>query len=220
MPQKPRIKCFPQPYKQIAHIPAGTARKDALRLTKKEKAKLPRATAYCTASSYKLSDMQRFFNARRASHHTDVKQYDDVLYTPYSYDGPHNSTPSTLRNAEDVHVADLLGAPDLPVSSDGTVVPSGNAPTARETTEVTLRPRRRIKKRFDKVGGEHSATPEVFIFEFGVVVCWGMTEAQEKRFLSSMCLFSYHASVTCHSTRFHTVDVSKSRGLVCTTSAV
>jgi hypothetical protein len=33
-------------YKQLAQIPAGSARKDAMRLTRKEKAKLPRLTAY------------------------------------------------------------------------------------------------------------------------------------------------------------------------------
>ena len=27
---------------------------------------------------------------------------------------------------------------------------------------------------------------EIFIFEYGTVVIWGMTEAQEKRFLSSL----------------------------------
>lgn len=96
-----------------------------------------------------------------------------------------------------VPTADLLGAPDLPVSSDGTIAPSGNSRNTRENTEPSSRPRRRMKKRFDKVGGEHSVTPEVFVFEFGVVVCWGMTEAQEKRFLSSMCLSLDHTPVSC-----------------------
>ena len=164
--------------------------------------------------------MQKFFNVRRTSHHTDVKQFDDVIYTPYSYDGPHASASSMFRNTENVPVADLLRAPDLPVHSDGTVVPSGDAVSTLDNTELTLRPRRRVKRRFDKVGGEHSATPEVFVFEFGVVVCWGMTEAQEKRFLSSMCLSLNHASVSCHSPVCHTVAVLKSRGSVCKTSNV
>lgn len=38
-----------QVYKQLAQIPAGSARRDAMRLTRKEKARLPRVTAYCTA---------------------------------------------------------------------------------------------------------------------------------------------------------------------------
>lgn len=39
-----------QVYNQIDLIPAGTARRDALRLTKKKAKSLPRVTAYATAS--------------------------------------------------------------------------------------------------------------------------------------------------------------------------
>lgn len=38
-----------QVYNQIDLIPAGTARRDALRLTKKKAKSLPRVTAYATA---------------------------------------------------------------------------------------------------------------------------------------------------------------------------
>ena len=37
-------------YNQIAQIPEGTARRDAIRLTKKKAKSLPRVTAYATAS--------------------------------------------------------------------------------------------------------------------------------------------------------------------------
>lgn len=37
-------------YDALSHIPAGSARRDAMRLTKTEKARLPRVTAYCTAA--------------------------------------------------------------------------------------------------------------------------------------------------------------------------
>jgi uncharacterized Rmd1/YagE family protein len=37
-------------YTPLSQIPAGTARRDAQKLTKTEKAKLPRVTAYCTAA--------------------------------------------------------------------------------------------------------------------------------------------------------------------------
>lgn len=143
--------------------------------------------------------MQKFFNARRNSHRTDVKQFDDVLYTPYSYDGPVPGSSTSFTHptgtpypGEPV-VGDLLGASDLPVSSDGTVVPSSPviaAPIRREAeSSQQQRPtKRRVKKKFDKVDGGQNATPEVFVFEFGTVVCWGMTEVQEKRFLSSMCV--------------------------------
>lgn len=31
--------------------------------------------------------------------------------------------------------------------------------------------------------------PDVFLFEYGCVVLWGMTEKEEKKFLASMCVF-------------------------------
>ena len=37
-------------YTPLSQIPAGTARRDAQKLTKSEKSKLPRVTAYCTAA--------------------------------------------------------------------------------------------------------------------------------------------------------------------------
>lgn len=44
----PRVR-MSQVYNQIDLIPAGTARRDALRLTKKKAKSLPRVTAYATA---------------------------------------------------------------------------------------------------------------------------------------------------------------------------
>lgn len=118
-----------------------------------------------------------------------MKQFDDVLYTPYSYDGPH-ATSSASASAflpDKPVVGDLLGAADIPVSNDGIAMPNDEMLAAADNVELPSRPRRRrVKKRFDKLGGEHSGIPEVFVFEFGTVVCWGMTEIQEKRFLSSM----------------------------------
>ncbi|KAF8328268.1 uncharacterized protein EI90DRAFT_3126462 [Cantharellus anzutake] len=195
--KKPRF-----PYKQIAQIPAGTARKDALRLTKREKARLPRVTAYCTANSYRLSDIQKFLNARKTSHRTDPKLFDEAIYSPYSFAGP--------RSEADHHPApisgDLLGIPELvrndvsqhasqaaqpsPKSSHKWLVDDASYSLHRVPSESTVRERRSTKTvkrrpKFDKVGQE-GIDAEVFLFEYGTVVCWGMTEAQEKRFLSSM----------------------------------
>lgn len=188
-----QANAYRKPYKQIAHIPAGKARRDALRLTKKEKSKLPRVTAYCSAGSYQLADVQKFFNARRSSHHTDVRQFDDVLYTPYSYEGPRNvafSHQATELNLS--AVGDLLGVPDLSVSSETTTSShhhSRSSTAAEDDVHISpTQSRRRVKRRtnFDKTGSSQPMSTEVFVFEFGTVVCWGMTEAQEKRFLSSM----------------------------------
>ncbi|EJT99243.1 DUF155-domain-containing protein [Dacryopinax primogenitus] len=156
-------------YNQIAQIPAGTARKDAARLTKKEKAKLPRVTAYCTATTYRLDDLMKFFHARHATNRTNPRKFDEVIYTPYTYAPPEPTTP-----AAEPPVADLLGI-------EGT----GNGGDVVSGDEVAKKKKKR--SRFDK--GEETETGEIFCFEYGAVVIWGMSEVHERRFLSSLKRF-------------------------------
>jgi len=169
--------------RQISRIPQGTARRDALRLTKKKAKSLPRVTAYATAQcvssrflsprarravglssidggvyrSYLLPELVRFFNARRVAYRTDAKIIDDVVYTPYAYEPSSNP---------DVHVnrsptGDLLGVPEL---------------------NPLMSPAKKKRSKFHAVPNE----AEIFVFGYGTVVIWGMTEPQEKRFLASM----------------------------------
>jgi uncharacterized Rmd1/YagE family protein len=125
-------------------------------------------------SSYRFHELMKFFKARREAYHTDPRQIDEVLYTPYAYEPEAESTqPSTANGKKPAADAtgDLLGVPEL----------VGN-PDSDYTQEQQSPPKKRKKSKFD-------ATPtqaEIFIFKYGTVVIWGMTEAQEKRFLSSM----------------------------------
>ncbi|TDL24652.1 DUF155-domain-containing protein [Rickenella mellea] len=173
-------------YNQIAQIPEGTARRDAIRLTKKKAKSLPRVTAYATASSYRLPELMRFFQARKTSYHTNARLLDDVIYTTYAYE-PSSSSASETRGSKHKasesasKVGDLLGVPELRNTEhgdtdaeehDGPRPPTGN--------------KEKKKKHFDAGVGE---TAEIFMFEYGTVVIWGMTESQEKRFLSSIRRF-------------------------------
>ncbi|KAH6900895.1 hypothetical protein BKA70DRAFT_1388749 [Coprinopsis sp. MPI-PUGE-AT-0042] len=135
-------------YNQIALIPAGTARRDALKLTKKKAKSLPRVTAYATANSYRMNDLMKFFVARKSAYHTNPKLIDEVIYTPYVYDPP----------------------------------PSANCEKQFRTED---RPAKKTKSKFDTTSPE----AEIFLFPYGTVVIWGMTEPQEKRFLSSIRRF-------------------------------
>lgn len=115
----------------------------------------------------------KFFNARRTSYHTNPRIIDDVIYTPYVYDPP-TSQQRQVHFQSDLHneagavseTGDLLGVPELIPGG-----PDANGPG---------KSRRRSK--FE----EKPTEAEIFLFEYGTVVIWGMTEAQEKRFLSSM----------------------------------
>ncbi|CAA7268369.1 unnamed protein product [Cyclocybe aegerita] len=156
-------------YNQISLIPEGTARRDALRLTKKKAKSLPRVTAYATASSYRMSDLMKFFSARRSAYHTDPKLIDDAIYTPYLYDPPLTH-PESRQPQTTAPTGDLLGIPEL--RGDG------------EDHPEDLKKKRKASK-FDTTATE----AEIFMFNYGTVVIWGMTEAQEKRFLSSIKRF-------------------------------
>ncbi|KAL5476810.1 RMD1 [Sanghuangporus weigelae] len=168
-------------YNQIAQIPEGTARRDALRLTKKKAKSLPRVTAYATASSYRMSDLMKFFQARKNAYHTNPRFIEDVLYTAYSYNSATQDSKSKIRpslsHPEDPgqpKVGDLLKAPDIRIQD----VDSG--------TEVVQKSKEKKRRKFDAGGGQYA---EIFSFEYGTVVIWGMTEAEEKRFLSSIKRF-------------------------------
>ncbi|PPQ68916.1 hypothetical protein CVT24_007660 [Panaeolus cyanescens] len=156
-------------YNQISLIPEGTARRDALRLTKKKAKSLPRVTAYATASSYRMNDLMKFFNARRTAYHTDPKLIDDVIYTPYRYDPPPNSN-EPRQPVSIAPTGDLLGIPEF---HEGAEEHHTSPPVKRKSTK------------FDTTATE----AEIFMFDYGTVVIWGMTEAQERRFLSSVKRF-------------------------------
>ncbi|KAG6888465.1 hypothetical protein C0992_008433 [Termitomyces sp. T32_za158] len=148
-------------YNQISLIPAGTARRDALKLTKKKAKSLPRVTAYATAGSYRMEDLMKFFMARRNAYHTNPKVIDEIIYTPYVYDPPIADGDVGNHNV----TGDLLGVPELRADNI-------SAPKSR-------------KNKFDTTSTE----AEIFLFDYGTVVIWGMTEAQERRFLSSIRRF-------------------------------
>ncbi|KAG6848629.1 hypothetical protein H0H93_015367 [Arthromyces matolae] len=148
-------------YNQISLIPAGTARRDALKLTKKKAKALPRVTAYATAGSYRMDDLMKFFNARRHAYHTNAKLIEEVIYTPYVYDPPTSGPETSNQDA----TGDLLGVPEL----------RGENVSTQKTR----------KSKFDTTATE----AEIFLFDYGTVVIWGMTETQEKRLLSSIKRF-------------------------------
>lgn len=112
-------------------------------------------------SSYRFQDLMKFFNARRETYRTNPHLIDEVIYTPYSY---KPTIPQTSQGTEIPPTGDLLGTPDL-------LTENGSSPYIRKrSTKFTETP----------------TQADIFLFEYGTVVIWGMTEPEEKRFLSSM----------------------------------
>jgi uncharacterized Rmd1/YagE family protein len=115
-----------------------------------------------------MNELMKFFNARRNAYHAHPKLIDDVIYTPYVYDIQPDR--SDGRASGVVPTGDLLGIPEL----------------QRETPEDDDRTVKRKKRSFFDTTS-HEA--EIFMFQYGTVVIWGMSETQEKRFLASMSVF-------------------------------
>ena len=55
------------------------------RLEKDDWVRLPRVTAYCSASSYKVDDLMRFLKGRAKTKSAAPKVLDECLYSPYRY---------------------------------------------------------------------------------------------------------------------------------------
>ncbi|KAF7349288.1 DUF155 domain-containing protein [Mycena sanguinolenta] len=161
----------PEVYNQLALIPDGTAKRDALKLTKKKAKSLPRVTAYATATSYRMGPLMEFLKARKTAYHTNPKSIDECIYTPYAFrpsnPGDRNSPhrPSKIRGP----TGDLLGIPEL----------------RQEEEEADSQETAKKRSKFDTTTTE----AEIFLFDYGVTVIWGMSEPQERRFLSSIKRF-------------------------------
>lgn len=123
-----------------------------------------------------MNDLMKFFQARRNAYHTEPRLIDDVIYTPYMYDPPPNAHDRHSQAASHPPVGDLLGIPELEENC--------------ESEDDNIKKKKKSSK-FDTTATE----AEIFLFDYGTVVIWGMTEAQEKRFLSS--LYVYFISHVC-----------------------
>lgn len=137
--------------------------------------------------------------ARKEAYLTAPRQYDDVIYTPYSYESssslsPKKSLKSLIKGRppkRTVREGDLLGIPELREEEERAIAEdaglgyddSNSAPSSPTAAVFD----RQVKPQFKPAQEEEIPTsPEVFIFEYGTVVLWGMTESQEKRFLNSL----------------------------------
>ncbi|KAF3938216.1 hypothetical protein ABW19_dt0204032 [Dactylella cylindrospora] len=156
-------------YSQVTRIKDSTARRDAERLGKAERAHLPRVTAYCTAGKYNMEGLMKFLKSKATTRGANPKQFDECIYTPFSYLYQKQQREQTEQDLIDFQE---LGNPSSPLLSPG-------SPTLeRQDNSDAL-----------SFVDTHLITPEIFLFEYGVVVIWGMTLQEEKRFLKDIAKF-------------------------------
>ncbi|KAH7055710.1 YagE family protein [Macrophomina phaseolina] len=192
-------------YAQLTRIKEPTARRDAARLGKADRERLPRVTAYCTASSYRMDELMRYLKGKAKTRGAAPKLYDECIYTPYDY----NFGKKAAERDERREPGAAIGLPERR-HSDSAVEIDGNTEQRRgdlidlhsgegdgslenaessmqaQTEEVIEAPSlRRDTQEFDT----HVHTPEVFLFNYGTVVIWGMNLLQEQRFLREIAKF-------------------------------
>lgn len=189
-------------YSQFTRIKDPTARRDAARLGKDDRAKLPRVTAYCTAAAYRLDDLMKFLRGRGKTRGAAPKLFDECVYTTYGYekvfdknfeprpgmitserrysDSAIESEPNTESRPEDAIDAHSREAGDIALDM-------GDDPMLNHSL---------TQEEYSQSPAVHNPDfdtkvliPEVFLFNYGTVVIWGMTEAQEERFLNEISKF-------------------------------
>ncbi|KAH1490688.1 hypothetical protein LV164_005052 [Aspergillus fumigatus] len=194
-------------YSQITRIKEPTARSHAARLGKADRDRLPRVTAYCTANSYRLEGVIKFLKARSKTRGANPKLYDECVYSPYDYlfEDKQKVSRTVSDNALGLHP--VSSSHDRPSGerrySDSAVEVEDNAKSRREDL-IDLResqdqshhdahPENSVAvQRTDETPDFDTTihTPEVFLFDYGTVVIWGMSPAQESRFLSDVSKFA------------------------------
>ena len=148
--------------------------------------------------SYRFGDLMKFFNARRTAYHTNPRKMDDVIYTTYYYGSPDrppatvvdvNSTSAGARgvgkgrlkwrgSGSDGETTAATVVEGLTVSATGDLLGVPELATAEDPPPA--------KRKGSKWDTSSTGEAEIFLFSYGTVVIWGMTEQQERRFLSSL----------------------------------
>ncbi|KZF21631.1 sporulation protein-like protein RMD1 [Xylona heveae TC161] len=195
-------------YSQFTRIKDPTARRDAARLGKADRDKLPRVTAYCTANAYQLEGLVRFLKGKARSRGAMPKLIDECVYTPYNYGrSPMDKEPDGSmepRSSRSQHNEEDRPQMRERRFSDSELEVEGNTKSRRddlidlhtEGGDTTLATGEHDEvHRTDDVRGDtvdfdtEVHTPEVFLFNYGTVVIWGMTLKQEQRFLKEIAKF-------------------------------
>lgn len=190
-------------YSQYTRIKDPTARRDAARLGKADRDRLPRVTAYCTANRYQTNDLMRFLKGRGRTRGANPKLIDECIYTPYSY-SPKQAEQSRERQAEAhasfvaeherrhstgelLHSSDSTGYhPDDLVSLSDSIHSNGSSSQQHhDHHDDSLAVVDDSMPEFDIT----VHMPEIFLFDYGVVVIWGMSAAHEQRFLKELAKF-------------------------------
>ncbi|KAH0556511.1 hypothetical protein GP486_005601, partial [Trichoglossum hirsutum] len=189
-------------YSQFTRIKDPTARRDAARLGKADRDRIPRVTAYCTAGAYRLDGLMKFLKGRAKLRGTAPKLFDECIYSPYKYaklvDGKSNNHsdfrdrhPPIQRRHSDSSVetrefSDHQRGDLIDFHGEGA---GGLGNSEHEIPEATSPELEHLDQQISTDLDTDVHTPEVFLFNYGTVVIWGMSLHHEQRFLKEIAKF-------------------------------
>ncbi len=194
-------------YSQYTRIKDPTARRDAARLGKADRDRLPRVTAYCTANKYQMDGLLRFLKGRGKARGANAKLIDECIYTPYNYAPKQTAASSAASSSRQARLLEVHSNPerrhstgnlllDLPGAGESGLPSLGNGLLPgvvghESADDLGMAEEALVDDMADEMADFdiHVHTPEVFLFDYGVVVIWGMTAAQEQRFLKEIAKF-------------------------------
>lgn len=185
-------------YSQVTRIKDTPARKDAERLGKAHRSVLPRVTAYCTASSYRMKDVARYLGGRR-QYKASPKLFDECLYTPYTYKrerdciagngGSSSSSSSSSGGSNSSSPTSQTATSSSTINNSGSSSNKGTSQTYDQGDKNHEAGLMRLDDEGGEIDVELTGHSDVFLFEYGVAVFWGFTEAEERRFLKELARF-------------------------------
>lgn len=110
-----------------------------------------------------MESLLKFLKSRSTTRGTSPKQFDECIYTPFSY------------NLERSQTGDLIDLRD-PVKVGGEREEVEDEGDDRSLMNFVMEQNRTVSS-------------EVFLYQYGVVVIWGMTVKEEQRFLKDIAKF-------------------------------
>lgn len=198
-------------YSQYTRIKDPTARRDAARLGKADRDRLPRVTAYCTSNKYQMDGLMRFLKGRGKTKGAVPKLFDECIYTPYSYTGAVDgkssrslavqSAPVQMRERRHSDSAIVVEDNtkqrrdeliDLHTEAGDVSISNGESVAGNSLQPEIIARRREDENATTEETPDFDTTvhiPEVFLFDYGVVVIWGMSLQHEQRFLKEIAKF-------------------------------
>ncbi|OKL62408.1 hypothetical protein UA08_03007 [Talaromyces atroroseus] len=201
-------------YTQISRIKEPTARRAAARLGKADRDRLPRVTAYCTANSYRLDGVMRFLKSRDKTRGANPKLFDECVYSPFDYRFETRQAEHQFQTRNG-HISERPShqqqqqppPPQRPQGerrySDSAVEVEEHVKNMREelidfhdngeSSNTHSTSTGKVSSSTEEEGLDLDTTvhtPEVFLFDYGTVVIWGMSPAEESRFLADVAKFA------------------------------